>query len=107
MNAQRHQAEYDRLVALRMEAGPSNPQQGCVGTKRAKVQRKTRIAGTIRGLTIWTLSPECKNLGWQTLHRDPSSREFRHKRPQCRPALGPFLLAAVTSPRLDATKREA
>jgi hypothetical protein len=54
-----------------MEAGPSNPQQGCVGTKRAKVQRKTRIAGTIRGLTIWTLSPECKNLGWQTLHRDP------------------------------------
>ena len=39
-NAQRHQAEYDRLVALRMEARPSNPQQGCVGAKRAKVQRK-------------------------------------------------------------------
>jgi type II restriction/modification system DNA methylase subunit YeeA len=44
-----------------MEAGPSNPQQGCVGTKRAKFQRKTRIAETIRGLAIWTLSPECKN----------------------------------------------
>jgi hypothetical protein len=39
-NAQRHAAEYDRLVALRIEAGPSNPQQRYVGTKRAKVQIK-------------------------------------------------------------------
>jgi hypothetical protein len=41
-----------------------------------KVQRNPRITGTIRGLAIWTHSPECKNLGWQTLPRDPSSREF-------------------------------
>jgi hypothetical protein len=36
-----HQAEYDRLVALRMKAGPSNPQQGFVGADRSKVQRKS------------------------------------------------------------------
>jgi hypothetical protein len=37
-NAQHHQAEYLRSVALRIKAGPSNPQQGFVGTDRAKVQ---------------------------------------------------------------------
>ena len=36
-NAQRHQAEYLRLMALRVSAGPSNPQQGYVGTGHAKV----------------------------------------------------------------------
>jgi hypothetical protein len=47
--------------------------------------------GTIRELAIWFRAPECKNLGWQTLV-GPSSREFRHKRPQfARRALGPFL----------------
>jgi hypothetical protein len=50
-----------------MKAGPSNPQQGYVGTDRAKVQRKNPpMAGTIRGLAIWIASPESKNVGWQT-----------------------------------------
>ena len=89
-NTQRHQAEYDRLVALRMEAGPSNPQQGCVGTKRAKVQRKTRIAGTIRGLAIWTLSPEYKNLGWQPPPPGPLQSGVPTQAASAPSALGPF-----------------
>src|SRR6266576_2917313 len=32
------QAEYDRLAALRISAGPSNPQHGYVCAGRAKVQ---------------------------------------------------------------------
>ena len=88
---QSHRAEYDRLVALRMKAGPSNPQQGCVGTKRAKVQRKTRIAGTIRGLAIWTLSPECENLGRQTFPRLPLQSGVPTQAASVPSAMEPFL----------------
>jgi hypothetical protein len=43
------------------------------GTRRPPAQTVPRfkeknppMAGTIRGLAIWILSPECKNVGWQT-----------------------------------------
>jgi hypothetical protein len=37
-NAQRRQAEYDRLPAVRINTGTSNPEQGYVCTGRPKVQ---------------------------------------------------------------------
>jgi len=36
------QAEYDRSAALRISAGPSNPQHGYVCAGRAKVHAKNR-----------------------------------------------------------------
>src|SRR5258708_10723514 len=69
--------------------------------------KKTRIAGTIRGLAIWTLSPECKNLGWKTAPRSPPSREFRHKRPQCRPRWGRFFACGITMARAFAGSTRA
>jgi hypothetical protein len=47
-----------------LKAGPSKPQQGCVGTDRAKVQRKKipRWLEQFRGV----VSPQCTNVGWQT-----------------------------------------
>jgi hypothetical protein len=43
--AQRGQAEYDRLAALCINAGRSNPQQGFVCRGRPKVRCRTALLG--------------------------------------------------------------
>jgi hypothetical protein len=59
--------------------------------------KKSRITGTIRGLAIWTHSPECKNLGWLRPPLGPLQSGVRTTSGLgAQPALGPFLWAVLT-----------
>src|ERR1700730_5518675 len=58
--------------------------------KAGQGSKKTGTTGTSHELAVGFRSPECKNLDWQALPGPPSSREFRHKRPQRRPRWGRF-----------------
>ena len=79
LNAQRHQTEYDRLAALRINAGPSNPQHSYVGAGHAKVHQLGRGGEPYRcGPVSLTVSHQPQTL--------PSSHS-----PSSPPALGLFL----------------
>jgi hypothetical protein len=70
-----------------------------VGIERAKVQRKIPDGGNNCWASNLHSLTRVQELRLADPPPAPSSREFRHKRPQCRPRWGSFFACGITTAR--------